>query len=138
MIGYQYASLRLVPRVDREEFINVGVVLYAQDAGFLDAAFEVDDARAVALSPTCDLGGVRAMLEQVRAVCRGKPGRGLPVFERAGQRFGWIIAPRSTVVQPGPVHGGLCADPATELERLLARLVRAEAPTSPQQTRHRR
>ncbi|MEP7333284.1 MAG: DUF3037 domain-containing protein [Terracoccus sp.] len=138
MIGYQYASLRLVPRVDREEFINVGVVLYAQDAGFLDAVFELDDARAVALSTTCDLDGVRAMLEQIRAVCRGDSGRGLPVFERDGQRFGWIIAPRSTVVQPGPVHGGLCADPAIELERLLVRLVRAEAPTSPQQTRPRR
>lgn len=124
MIGYQYVTLRLVPRVDREEFINVGVVLYAQDADFLDAAWEVDAARASALCPTCDLDGVRAGLEQVRAVCRGESGRGLPRFDRAGQRFGWIIAPRSTVVQPGPVHGGLCADPATELERLLVRLVR--------------
>ncbi|OFE17597.1 hypothetical protein BA895_15225 [Humibacillus sp. DSM 29435] len=125
VIGYQYVSLRLVPRVDREEFINVGVVLYAQDAGFLEAAWEIDAARAAALCPTCDLDGVRAMLEQIRAVCRGEPGRGRPVFERAGQRFGWIIAPRSTVVQPGPVHGGLCADPTIELERLLVRLVRA-------------
>ncbi len=125
MIGYQYVSLRLVPRVEREEFINVGVVLFAQDAGFLNAAWEVDAARASALCPACDLDGVRAMLEQVGAVCRGEPGRGRPTFERDGQRFGWIIAPRSTVVQPGPVHGGLCADPAIELERLLVRLVRA-------------
>ena len=124
MIGYQYAALRLVPRVDREEFINVGVVLYAQDEGFLDAAWEVDADRTSALCPTCDLDGVRSTLEQVRAVCRGDAVRGLPTFERAGQRFGWIIAPRSTVVQPGPVHGGLCADPRTELDRLLVRLVR--------------
>ena len=125
MIGYQYASLRLVARVDREEFINVGVVLYAQDSGFLDAAWEVDATRASALCPGCDLDGVRSILDQIRAVCRGESRRGLPTFERDGQRFGWIIAPRSTVVQPGPVHGGLCADPAVELERLLDRLVRA-------------
>jgi len=122
--AYQYVLLRLVPRVDREEFINVGVVLYSQDAGFLDAAWELDERRAAALSPTCDLDGVRAMLERVRAVCRGETGRGLPTLDKAGQRFGWIIAPRSTVVQPGPVHGGLCDDPAVEPQRLLDRLVR--------------
>lgn len=124
MKAYQYVVLRFVPRVDREEFLNVGVVLYAQDAGFLDAAWELDEVRADALAPGCDLGGVRAMLERVRDVCRGETGRGLPSLEKPGQRFGWIIAPRSTVVQPGPVHGGLCDDPSRELERLLDRLVR--------------
>ena len=124
MKGYQYVVLRLVPRVEREEFINVGVVLYCQDADYLDAAWQLDPARAAALSPACDLDGVRPMLERVQAVCRGETGRGLPTLERLGQRFGWIIAPRSTVVQPGPVHGGLCEDPAAELDRLLGRLVR--------------
>jgi hypothetical protein len=123
VIAYQYVVLRLVPRVDREEFVNVGVVLYAQETDFLDAAWALDEHRSRALAPACDLEGVRAMLEQVRAVCRGEPGRGRPSLERLGQRFGWIIAPRSTVVQPGPVHGGLCADPASELGRLLQRLV---------------
>lgn len=123
MIAYQYVLLRLVPRVDREEFINVGVVLYAQEAGFLDAAWSVDEQRARALSATCDLDGVRALLERVRAVCRGETGAGLPTLDKPGQRFGWIVAPRSTMVQPGPVHGGLCVDPAAELDRLLAHLV---------------
>jgi len=123
--AYQYVLLRLVPRVDREEFINVGVVLYSQDAGFLDAAWDLDERRIAALAQTCDLEGVRSMLEQIRAVCRGATGRGRPTLEKPGQRFGWIIAPRSTVVQPGPVHGGLCDDPEVELERLLDRLVRA-------------
>ncbi len=125
MMAYQYVVLRLVPRVDREEFINVGVVLYSQDAGFLDAAWDLDTDRARALAPGCDLDGVRDMLERVRAVCRGETGRGLPTLDKLGQRFGWIIAPRSTAVQPGPVHGGLTVDPAAELERLLTRLVRA-------------
>ena len=123
MKGYQYVLLRLVPRVDREEFINVGVVLHCQDADFLDAAWELDAARVAAFAPLCDLDGVQAMLERVRAVCRGETGRGLPSLDKPGQRFGWIIAPRSTVVQPGPVHGGLCDDPATELGRLMGRLV---------------
>ena len=125
MNAYQYVLLRLVPRVDREEFINVGVVLHCQDADFLDAAWELDAARVAAFAPLCDLDGVQAMLERVRAVCHGETGRGLPTLDKPGQRFGWIIAPRSTVVQPGPVHGGLCDDPAVELDRLLARLVRA-------------
>lgn len=124
MNAYQYVVLRLVPRVDREEFINVGVVLYCQATEFLDAAWELDETRARALSPTCDVEGVRAVLEHVQAVCRGETGRGLPTLDKPGQRFGWIIAPRSTVVQPGQVHGGLCVDPATELERLLTHLVR--------------
>lgn len=124
MNAYQYVLLRLVPRVDREEFINVGVVLYSQDAGFLDAAWDLDERRAAALAPTCDLAGVRSMLERVRAVCQGETGPGLPILDKPGRRFGWIIAPRSTVLQPGPVHGGLCEDPAEELQRLLVRLVR--------------
>lgn len=124
MNAYQYVVLRFVPRVDRDEFINVGVVLYSQASGFLDAAWELDEPRVRALAPTCDLEGVRSSLERVRSVCRGETGRGLPRLEKPGQRFGWIVAPRSTVVQPGPVHGGLCVDPAAELQRLLDHLVR--------------
>lgn len=129
MKAYQYVVLRLVPRVDREEFLNVGVVLYSQDAGFLDAAWELDEQRVNAFAPTCDVSGVRAMLDRIRAVCRGEEGRGLPTLGKPGQRFGWIIAPRSTVVQPGPVHGGLTQDPPAELERLVGRLVRVQPGT---------
>ena len=124
MKAYQYVVLRIVPRVDREEFLNVGVVLYSQDAGFLDAAWELDENRVASFAPQCELDGVRAMLSRVQAVCRGETGRGLPTLDKPGQRFGWIIAPRSTVIQPGPVHGGLTDDPAAELNRLVDRLVR--------------
>ena len=128
MKAYQYVVLRIVPRVDREEFLNVGVVLYSQDAGFLDAAWELDEDRVASFAPHCELDGVRAMLLRVQAVCRGETGRGLPTLDKPGQRFGWIIAPRSTVVQPGPVHGGLTDDPAAELDRLVDRLVRVPQP----------
>ena len=124
MNAYQYVVLRLVPRVEREEFVNVGVVLYCEETGFLDAAWDLDEERLAAFAPACELDGVRASLERVRAVCHGETGRGLPTLDKPGRRFGWIIAPRSTVVQPGPVHGGLCTDPRAELERLVSRLVR--------------
>ena len=128
MRAYQYVVLRIVPRVDREEFLNVGVVLYSQDAEFLDAAWELDEDRVTSFAPHCELDGVRATLRRVQAVCRGESGRGLPTLDKPGQRFGWIIAPRSTVIQPGPVHGGLTDDPAAELDRLIDRLVRAPQP----------
>jgi len=128
LVGYQYVVLRCVPRVDRDEFVNVGVVIHSQSADFLDCAFAIDTARLTALAPHLDLASVDASLETVRAICRGEPAPGRPRLEGLGldglgQRFGWLAAPRSTVVQPGPVHGGLTSDPAAELQRLLARLV---------------
>ena len=124
MIPYQYVTLRVVPRVEREEFVNVGVVLFAEQVGFLEAAFEVDEDRLGALFPALDLSAVEASLAVVCDVCRGVTGRGRPELPTAGKRFGWLAAPRSTVVQPGPRHGGLAADPAVALEKLLDRLVR--------------
>ncbi len=123
-VPYQYIVLRCVPRVEREEFVNVAVVLYSQQTDFLEAACSVDRNRLLALAPRLDLGGVDAALETVCRVCRGEAAPGSPVFDRLGQRFGWLAAPRSTVIQPGPVHGGITHDPAVELTRLLDRLVR--------------
>ncbi len=123
LIGYQYVVLRCVPRVEREEFVNVGVVLYAQAADFLEAAYRVDDARLLAVDRQVDPEQVRDALETICEVCRGVTGGGLPDLGGLGRRFGWLSAPRSTVVQPGPVHGGLTTDPAAELNALLGRLV---------------
>lgn len=120
---YQYVTLRCVPRVDREEFLNVGVVLYSQAADFLDAAFHLDEARLRAVAPDLDLAEVHDALDAVCRICRGDHGRGLPDLGSRGRRFGWLSAPRSTVVQPGPVHGGLTSDPAAELQRLVRQLV---------------
>lgn len=124
MNAYQYVTLRLVPRVEREEFLNIGVVLYSQNLEFLDAAWELDEERLRSFAPHTDVEGVRSLLDRVQAVCRGETGQGLPTLEKLGQRFGWIIAPRSTIVQTSPVHGGLCDDPEAELGRLLDALVR--------------
>ena len=123
MHGYQYVVLRCVPRVEREEFLNVGVVLYCQGADFLEAAYHVDEDRLRAFAPDLGADEVSAALETVCQVCRGVTGGGLPSLGGLGKRFGWLSAPRSTVVQPGPVHGGLTADPAAELRSLLRRLV---------------
>ncbi len=123
LVGYQYVVLRCVPRVDRDEFLNVGVVLYSQQADFLDVAYSLDPDRLSALAPGLDLEAVEASLRTLADVCAGRSAPGLPVIPRPGPRFGWISAPRSTVLQPGPVHGGLTADPAATLATLVHRLV---------------
>lgn len=123
LVSYEYVVLRCVPRVDRDEFSNVGVVLHSQAADFLSCAFNADPGRLRSLSPDLDLESLRAALENVCAVCRGEHAPGHPWMDTLGKRFGWLAAPRSTVVQPGPVHGGLTRHPGAELERLLARLV---------------
>ncbi len=123
-MGFQYVVLRCVPRVDREEFVNVGVVLYCQQADFLAARCHVDADRLAPLAPALDLDAVRSALDTVAAVCRGDESAGAAGRTPLGTRFGFLSAPRSTVVQPGPIHGGLTTDPARELEHLLERLVR--------------
>ena len=124
MSPYQYVLLRCVPRVDREEFVNVGVVVYCQDADFLRAGCHLDEARLRTLFPDVDVEGVRSALGFVEGVCRGDADLGAAAGGDLGTRFGFLKAPRSTVVQPGQVHGGITADPDAEVERLLALLVR--------------
>jgi hypothetical protein len=122
--AYQYVVLRCVPRVDREEFVNVGVVAYCQEAEFLAASCHVDEARLRSMAPSVDVAAVRHALAFIEGVCRGDAALGDPATGDLGTRFGFLRAPRSTVVQPGPVHGGLTEDPAAELARLLEVLVR--------------
>jgi hypothetical protein len=123
-MGFQYVVLRCVPRVDREEFVNVGVVLYCQQADFLGARSHVDRSRLEVLSPDLDVDAVHSALATVEAVCRGDESAGAAGRTPLGTRFGFVSAPRSTVVQPGPIHGGLTSDPGGQLDHLLERLVR--------------
>jgi hypothetical protein len=133
--GYQYVVLRCVPRVEREEFVNVGVVLYCPAEEFLAAEWSLDEARLQALDPGLDVDSVRAALDAVERVCRGDAhvdfalgARATAYGSRTGKddqstRFGFLKAPKSTVLQPGPVHGGVTDDPARQLEHLLGCLV---------------
>ncbi len=122
---FEYALLRVVPRVERGEFINAGVVLYCQEAKFLDARVHLDQDRLLALDPRLDPETVLAHLEAARRVCAGGPQAGAVGLLPQGQRFGWLVAPRSTVVQPSPVHTGLAEDPEEAIEHLLRVMVRA-------------
>ena len=124
LVPYQYVVLRCVPRIEREEFINVAVALYSQRADFLRCEQAVDADRLRALAPEIDVDAVCAALTTIDDVCQGRSGGGRPVLDSPGQRFGWITAPRSTIVQPGPVHGGLTDDPERTLADLVERLVR--------------
>ena len=123
-LPYQYVVLRCVPRVEREEFVNVGVVLYCQLADFLRVGWHVDADRLRALADDISVDAVCDALRFVDGVCRGDESVGSAASEDLGTRFGFLKAPRSTVVQPGPVHGGTTVDCAAELERLLDALVR--------------
>ncbi|WP_458242554.1 DUF3037 domain-containing protein [Streptomyces sp. MAI_2237] len=121
---FEYALLRVVPRAERGECINAGVLLYCRAKAYVGARTHLDEARLLALDPRADVAGIRAALGAVERVCGGGGAAGQAAGEDAGRRFRWLVAPRSTVVRPGPVHTGLTADPAAETERLLDLLVR--------------
>lgn len=121
---FEYALLRVVPRLERGECVNAGVIVYCQERGFLAARSALDERRLLAVDAEVDVAGVRRALEAVEVMCRGGTGAGAAGRERPGQRFRWLTAPRSTIVQPGPIHGGLTEDPEDEVVRLLDRLVR--------------
>jgi hypothetical protein len=117
---FEYALIRVVPRVERGEAINVGVIVYSQRHRYLAARIGLDEGRLRALDPRADLDAVRAALRAVEKACTEGPLAGRPL----GERFRWLTAPRSTIVQPGPVHSGLTADPGAELAHLFETLVR--------------
>ena len=124
MRAYEWAVLRVVPRVERCEFVNAGVVVYSHALGFLAAAVDLDEARALALDPDLDLAAVRRHLGSVQELCAGSPQAAASAARPQGERFRWLTAPRSTVVQTSPVHTGLTEDPDAELARLLDVMVR--------------
>ncbi|WP_406717510.1 DUF3037 domain-containing protein [Streptomyces althioticus] len=121
---YEYALLHVVPRIERGERINAGVLVYCRPLSYVGARTHLDEARLLALDPAADIAGVRAALRAVEGVCAGGDAAGQASHDDPGRRFRWLIAPRSTIVQPGPVHTGLTTDPGAETERLLDLLVR--------------
>ncbi len=126
--SYDYAVVRVVPRVEREEFINVGVILFCRACRFLQAEVEVDRERLLALDPQLDLATVERHLAAIPRICAGGEGAGPLGHLSQAERFHWLTTPRSTVIQPSPVHASLCADPAAALAHLMATVVRRPAP----------
>jgi hypothetical protein len=121
---YDYAIIRVVPRVQRGEMMNVGVILSSADLDFLDARIEADEARLLALDPAIDLEAVRTHLATIPAICKGGAGAGPIGALPPRGRFRWLVSPRSTVIQMSPVHTGRTNDLAACLEHLMDQLVR--------------
>ena len=133
---YDYAIIRVVPRVERGEMINVGVILSCPDVDFLEAGIELDESRLMALDDTLDVAAIRANLATIPAICLGGsesgPIGGLP--QRS--RFHWLVSPRSTIIQMSPVHTGRTSDPAKALEHLLDTMVRRRSASQRDSTSH--
>ena len=123
MHAYEWALLRVVPRVERGEIVNAGVVVYCGPLDYLAAAVTADLERVQALDPAADTEAIRRHLATVVDVCAGAPAAGPLGGLSLRERFGWLVAPRSTVVQTSPVHTGLTTDPARELDRLMELMV---------------
>lgn len=122
--SFDYAILRVVPHVEREEFINVGVILFCDTHDFLTARIELDEARLRALAPDVDLALVRRHLDVIPRICEGGPAAG-PIGQLSRrERWHWLVAPKNTILQVSAPHTGLCESPEEWLERLLDRVVR--------------
>ena len=120
---YSYAVVRVVPRVERGEFLNVGVVLFSRELEFLGAPLYVDEGRLRSLAPWVDLVSVERHLATFQAICDGRAEGGPIAALPKPERFHWLVAPRSTIIQTSAVHSGLCSDPAAALHHLLRRMV---------------
>ena len=123
-VPFQYATLRVVPSLERGEFVNAGVVLFCRQRRFLAAAIALDETRLAALAPDLPPARVRPHLDALAAVAAGDPAGGPVSALEQSERFHWLVAPSSTTVQSSPVHTGLSEDPAAPLEHLVDRLVR--------------
>ena len=121
---YDYAVIRVVPRVEREEFVNAGVIVSCPERGFLEARVDLDEARLRALDPDVDLAAVRAHLEAIPRIAAGGADAGPIGALGPRERFHWLVAARSTVIQVSPAHSGRCEDPSALLEHLMRTMVR--------------
>ena len=128
--SFDYAVLRIVPRVDREEFLNAGVILFCLERGFLDAKVHLPEQRLRVGWPDLDLNLVQAHLSAFARIARGDPDAGPIAQLSPRERFHWLVSPRSTIIQVSPVHSGLCDSPESILEALFRKLVESPAAAS--------
>ena len=123
MRSFDYGVIRIVPRVEREEFVNAGVILFCFERDFLEACVALDPQRVLALFPAADLATIEDHLQTVPRICKGGEGSG-PIGKLSQrERFHWLVAPRSTMLQVSPVHTGLCEDPLMALDELMRAMV---------------
>ena len=122
--SYDYAVIRVVPRVERQEFLNAGVILWCQEQDFLEARIELDEARLSMLDVSADIDAVRRHLASFAIICAGGKDSGPIGKLPKRERFDWLVAPRSTIIQTSAVHSGRCTDVAAAIERLLTTMVR--------------
>lgn len=127
--SFDYAVIRVVPLVEREEFVNAGVVLFSREKRYLGCHIELNESRLRAVAGDADIVAIERHLASFRAVCDGSPESGELAGLSEAERFHWLVAPRSTVIQVSPVHSGLSEDPAAELEHLVGQLVRVPQST---------
>ncbi len=127
---YDYAVIRVVPRVEREEFVNVGVILSCPDHRFLGCRIELDEDRVRALDPEVDIESIRLHLATIEKICEGGEDAGPIGKLTPRERFHWLVSPRSTVIQTSPAHAGRCSDPEGTLEHLMNRMVRIPSESS--------
>lgn len=120
---FDYALVRVVPRVEREEFINVGVILFCRTQRFLGAHIALDAQRLAVLAPALDAAAIERRLALISRICQGGSQAGAIGALSISERFHWLVAPRSTIIQTSRVHGGLCEDAAATLARLFAQVV---------------
>jgi len=121
--AFQYAIVRVLPRVERGESLNVGVVLLCRQKGFLGARIALDERRLAAFAPDLDPATIRPHLDAIERIAAGDPTAGPIAQLGQAERFHWLVSPSSTIIQPSEVHAGLCDDPAAELDHLVATLV---------------
>ena len=124
---YDYAVIRVLPKVEREEFINAGVIVSCPSLEFLEARIELDEQKLRVLSPELDIETIRSHLDAIPVICRGGEQAGPIGMLSQRERFHWLVAPRSTIIQTSPVHSGYCTDPAEILEHLLNTMVKQSA-----------
>jgi hypothetical protein len=126
LVSYDYAVVRVVPAVEREELINAGAVVFCAVRDWLEAKVELDEARLRALSPGADVEEIRRNLLAIPRICAGGPEAGPIGALPRKERWHWLVAPRSTVIQLSPVHSGLCESLEAALERILDEMVRVK------------
>nr|WP_252263805.1 DUF3037 domain-containing protein [Paracidobacterium acidisoli] len=131
--SFDYAVIRVVPRVERQEFINAGIIVFCLEKRYLAARIHLDEARLQALWPEIDIDLVRQHLEAVARICAGDPAAGPVAALSQRERFHWLTAPRSTIIQPSPVHTGLCDQTDALLDRLAEQFLLPPLPGSDKQ-----